>query len=275
METDQLVKQVETMEEFAGLPALVLDLMGLINDPGTSIQDLVKRLELDAALAAYLLKHCNSAASGIREEIRSLPRAVALLGYSKLKMIFSDYMMRNLYRLGQTDEEQLYQWKHATAVAVLNRFLAVRLKITEDEAYLAGLLHDIGRLAMIHIDKNRFFYFRQVWLDEKPENPTQLERKLFGHSHDLVGNILLDHWRFSEYLKEVVRYHHTALRYQGTNPSVPLTALSNSIVHNLFDNHVQPLGDLLSQCGIQLIEINEILPRARREIEAAWALAND
>ncbi len=270
---DQLLQKLDKLEEFMGLPALVLDLMGLISEPGTTTQDLVKRLELDESLAAYLLKQCNSAAYGIREEIRSLQRAVTLLGFSKLKMTFSDYMMRNLYRLGQVDLEQIDLWKHATSVAVINRVLAPELKIAEDEAYLAGLLHDIGRLAFYHLDKTRYFHFRQVWIEEKPDDPTRMERRLFGHSHDQIGHILLEHWQLSDYLKEVVRYHHNALRYQGDNRSVNLTALSNAISHNLFDDHNQALGDLLEPCGLSLAEVNKVLPTALEQINTAWAIA--
>jgi len=270
---DQLLQRLEKLEEFTGLPALVLDLMGLISEPGTIVQDLINRLELDESLAAYLLKQCNSAAYSIREEIRSLPRAVTLLGFSRLKMIFSDYMMRNLYRLGQTSSEQIDLWKHATAVAVINRALAPKMKIAEDEAYLAGLLHDIGRLALYYLDPTRYFHFRQVWLEEKPNDTTRLERKLFGHSHDQIGHILLERWQLSDYLKEVVRYHHNALRYQGNNKTVTLTALSNAIVHNLYDDHSLFLDDLLEYCGLSLSDINALLPSAGKLIESAWVLA--
>lgn len=271
---DALLGKLDKIEELAGLPSLVLDLMGLINEPGTSSRDLVRRLEMDEALAAYLLKQCNSAIFGIRQEIRSLQQAVILLGFSKLKMIFSDYMMRNLYHLGNASQDQLSLWKHATAVAILNRLLAAKMRIAADEAYLAGLLHDIGLLALYHIDKQRFFHMRQIWLEDRPEDPTPLERRLFGHSHDQVGSILLERWLLSDYLKEVVRYHHIALRYQGGNNSVPLTALSNAIVHNLFDEHDQVLGDLIDACGLNWNEINEQLPAAQELIAAAWALAD-
>lgn len=270
---EQLLKEIDKLEEFTGLPSLVLDLMGLISEPGTTTQDLVNRLELDEALAAYLLKQCNSAAYGIREEIRSLPRAVVLLGYSKLKMVFSDYLMRNLYRLGHADTQQVQLWQHATAVAVMNRLLADRLKISEDEAYLAGLLHDIGRLAIYHLHKDRYFHLNQMILEEKPTDPTRLERRLIGYAHDQIGYLLLEKWGLSDYLKEVVRYHHNALRYQGTNQTIALTALSNALIHNLYDEHTQPLGDLLSLSSLKLTDINPLLPEAEELIQAAWSFA--
>jgi putative nucleotidyltransferase with HDIG domain len=269
---EQLIKEIDKLEEFAGLPTLVLDLMGLISESGTTSQDLVKRLELDEALAAYLLKQCNAAVYGIREEIRSIQRAVVLLGYSKLKMIFSDYLMRNLYHLGQTGPEQTQLWQHATAVAVMNRLLAAKVRISADEAYLAGLLHDIGRLAISHLQKERFFHLSQMIKEEKPADPTRLERRLIGYAHDQVGHLLLEKWKLSEYLKEVVRYHHNALRYQGTNKTVALTALSNSLIHNLYDGHSQPLGDLLTLCDLKVTDVNAILPEAETRIQEAWEL---
>lgn len=270
---NELLDKLNNLNEFTGMPTVVLDLMGLISEPGTTTRDLVKRLERDESLAAYLLRQCNSAAYGIREEIRSLQQAVTLLGYSRLKMTFSDYMMRNLYHLGQASEEQLRLWKHATAVAVFNRTLSSSMKLNEEEVYLAGLLHDIGRLAIYHLDRPGFSQFHQLWLQKKGEDVTRLERGFFGHSHDQVGNLLLERWGVSEYLKEVVRYHHNALRYQGGNKTVALTALSNAIIHNLYDDCGYALTDLMENCSLSLSGINALIPAANKEIEAVWSLS--
>ncbi|MCP4215372.1 MAG: HDOD domain-containing protein, partial [bacterium] len=123
MNLEKDFKFIDKIEELAAMPSIALDLMAMLNDPSSSVTNIVDRVKLDQAMISYILKNCNSPLYGVRNEVTSIKMAVNLLGFSTLKSILMAYFMRNLYQLSGKNEIKDYLWKHSVAVAVFSKSL--------------------------------------------------------------------------------------------------------------------------------------------------------
>ena len=203
----EVVKKVATI---ATLPEVTAQIIKTVEDPKSSAQQLHKIVSHDPALVTRILKVVNSAFYGLPGQIGSVERAIVLLGLNGVKNIAVAASLGQLFRGARLCEEFAAKdlWRHCIAVAITARDLARNMKMNvADEAFLAGLIHDVGILISLQLYPEKV---RQVCESAKAEGAdfAELERQVIGLDHQQLGMGLAEHWKFPRACQLVAGYHH-------------------------------------------------------------------
>jgi len=195
----------------ATLPKVTMQIIQLVEDPDSSAQDLNNVIAHDPALGARILKVVNSAFYGLPRQIGSINRAVVLLGLNAVKNIAIAASLAKLFRGGRIhpsfDAREL--WTHSIGTATGARLLSekVGLKLP-DEAFLAGLIHDLGIMVEIQARRPQFVEIIDK-LDADPKlTLREAEQQVLGANHEHFGAGLCKLWKFPSSFAYVTGFHH-------------------------------------------------------------------
>ncbi len=213
MTLDQAAHRID---EISTLPQVALRVMEVANDPDSGAADLKDVMEGDAALSARVLRCVNSSAYATRTKITNLQQAIAYLG---LKQIRNMAMTASVSELFKKDEQigpyrRSDLWRHLVSVGICARLIAMRRKLRDfEDAFLAGLLHDVG---IVLEDQHVHTAFRRMIgaLDEE-QTLTAVERREIGFDHTQLGERVARSWNFPESVVAAIRYHHASVSYRG------------------------------------------------------------
>lgn len=211
---------VRKTSDLPTLPKAALNVIRETESPTSSASTVAHHIGMDQALTARVLRLANSAYFGLARQVSDIQESVVILGMRNVRnlaIVASTFpwMSKPLkgYRLGPRQ-----MWTHSFCVAVAAKELALKTrKADPDLAFTAGLLHNIGKVAL------------SVWLENKieammnvavRENLTfdQMERKLLGFSHAEVGAYLADQWSLPKVFVEAILYHHSPNESPNPNP---------------------------------------------------------
>ena len=190
------------------LPAYVFELNSLLAATPVDFKRVVEVLGTDPSLTAQVLRLCNSALMGFRHRVTRIAHAVMLVGTERLRtMVLTCSLLEYVGNRVASGDIQAF-WQHCFLSAALSERLAWAVAYPQPEqAYLAGLLHDIGALPLLVVRSTE---------SRDPENVTtcswgesvELEREQFGTDHCEVGHWIGVSWNFSPTLLEVMVKHH-------------------------------------------------------------------
>jgi HD-like signal output (HDOD) protein len=205
---------IREISHIATLPEITLKIIQLVEDPNSTAQDLNKVISHDPALCSRILKVVNSAFYGLPGQIASINRAIVLLGLNAVKNISIAASLSKLFRGGALtpDFSAKDLWTHSIATAAASKMIADNLKIgLSDEAFLAGLIHDIGIIVEIQYDRHKLI---EVLNRLAPQGgvPTadmlEAEVAVFGANHQDFGQGLCEKWKFPRSFAHVTGFHH-------------------------------------------------------------------
>jgi putative nucleotidyltransferase with HDIG domain len=222
-------KLVRRIREVSTLPHIVAQVIEVANNVNTSAIDLAEVVESDPTLAARVLRTVNAAAYGLRNRVTTIVKAISYLGFTEVRKIAITASVSSLFReehsQGRYDRRRL--WKHLVSVGVISRLLAMRCRVENfEEAFLAGLLHDLG-IILIDQHLNREFNNIVAALTEEKTTP-QIEFEIIGFDHTQVGAEVAEKWRFPPSVVDAMKYHHNANLCQTPNRSlVAVVEVSN------------------------------------------------
>jgi putative nucleotidyltransferase with HDIG domain len=205
-------KMIATLGELPSSPRIISTIMQLTSDPNTEITTLEKHLSADPSLAAKLLKLSNSAFYGQRKSVSTLKQAILIIGFHTLRSLVVAASIHSLYGKKGKDSIANKLWEHSLATAIACRLLALKVRhMRFEEIFMAGLLHDIGKLVMNQkLDENYENVCRKV--ETEHQRFHDIERQEFGFTHCDVGMMLLNKWNLPQELINAVYKHH------DTNP---------------------------------------------------------
>ncbi len=215
---------VARISEISTLPDVALKVMEVAQDPSTGAADLTRVVEGDPALGARVLRLVNSAAYGVRTTIRNLHQAISYLGFSQVRNLALTASVSDIFK----SDEQIgtYRrhglWRHLVSVGVCARMIAQRQGMSNfEDAFLAGLLHDIG---IILEDQQAHAPFRVVMESLRTDATlVEVEREVLGFDHCVLGEMLAESWRFPVVTRAAIRYHHASARCTGEARAVVQT----------------------------------------------------
>ncbi|MCP5108926.1 MAG: HDOD domain-containing protein [bacterium] len=246
---------IDDIKELAAMPKISTDIMTMFQDASKSWKEIAEKIKLDPALALFILKTSNSPFYGIKHEIRTIENAIKMLGLPEIKSILMSFFLRNLYLSSKESAFMDDLWEHSISVAVFANELSSFLNIKKEEVYLAGLLHDIGKL-VIHLHAPDEYAEIIDKADDLGEELTLLEEEAFNFTHIDTGYYLLEKWNFSEYLKNAVLFHHFFISYRGDDPIVGMVAFANELVRKYIDGKPAPLDIYLKHYGLAMDDVD-------------------
>ena len=204
---------VAAISHIATLPEITLNIIELVENPRSTAQDLHKIISNDPALVARILKVVNSAFYGLPGQIGSINRAIVLLGLNAVKNIVIAASLAKLFRGGRISPNFAAKdlWTHSVAVGVMSRLLITRINNTlPDEAFLAGLIHDIGILVELQSNRDQLVEVVERAAAEQVRY-IDLETTIIGADHQAFGAGLTSKWKFPRSFQYVTGYHHNPM----------------------------------------------------------------
>lgn len=230
----EMATVVASLQSLPAMPIAVTRLAALLAEGDASPDDVERVVQLDAALTAKLLALANSPHWGARAEIRSVRHAAALLGGQRIFEALVVASMSNLLpsRLPGYDMDSGSLWMHFVSTAVIAEELARAVAPAElPSVFAAGLLHDVGKLAVAAVLRARWHEI-DARLCDGSRTLVEAEREVLGTTHAELGELLLRSWGLPPVFAEVARHHHDPLQAPASaRQVVGLVHLANVIAH--------------------------------------------
>ena len=201
------------VQELQPLPAVALRLISMAEDVRFSAQDLAEAVRMDQALTLKVLRLSNSAFYGLPRRITSIREAVVLLGFREVRALaLSACVIDPLVRdsLEQAGIDYDVFWKNSMVVAYFAQVLSLVERIDQDEAFTAGLVHNIGRLAMAQHRPDRLQAATLRAHDTK-RSIHDVQLQAFGYTDADLGAAIADSWSFPVPLVEAIANHQRSL----------------------------------------------------------------
>ncbi|MBJ6724770.1 HDOD domain-containing protein [Geomesophilobacter sediminis] len=264
----ELETAIMTAADLPTIPVVAIKVMQLIESETATAEELAKIVASDPAVAARVLKISNSSFYGCQRQIQTLSSAIVILGFSTLRSLVVAASVKQVYRPYGLTEKML--WEHSFAAGLAAKMIAVETRSTnEEEAFLAGLFHDIGKIIMNTLDRKKFQEVMEHCYNEGISFE-EAERSIYPFSHEEVGSYVIKKWNFPEVLIASTLLHHTLEFEETTDPMVvklaAVTALADLFCHRLGIGFRAPEEvDLAGSTPAQLLNLNQ--PRIDRLME--------
>ncbi|MBI2760313.1 MAG: HDOD domain-containing protein [Chloroflexi bacterium] len=201
---------VNQVQQLAPLPAVALRVMELAQDDHSNASDLASVIATDQAMTAKLLRLANSAYFAAGREIKTARDAVVMLGMMEVRRLVLTSALMGRFGDGNGTMSVTSFWGHGLAVGMVAEVTARHTKLAQpEEAFTAGVIHDIGKLVMDQYLKDRFAAATAL-ATTKGMALVQAEREVFGYTHAQVGARLAEIWRLPASLSEAIAEHHNA-----------------------------------------------------------------
>jgi len=207
---EELKNFISTIKDMPSLPSIVMELLTSISDDKVTIGKITSILEKDPVLVAKILKVINSSYYSMRFDITSLKQAIVLLGLREIKRITIGTSVINTFNDSKdsTRFDRVSFWQHCLGCGKIAELIAEKLNFPfKDEAFLGGLLHDIGKVVT-----NIFFYEDFMKVLEECRKPDisfrQAETMIIGADHAETGLWFAERWLFPDTIKDIIQHHH-------------------------------------------------------------------
>ena len=215
---------IQRCSQIAMLPAVAVRIIGLVEDPDSKMEELVEVISQDPAIAVRLLKLVNSPYYGMSGRISTIKLAIMLLGLGTVKNIAIAASLVKQLRGGQLgpDFDVSALWTHSITVATAAMMLARQTAaISPDEAFLGGLLHDIGIMVEIQACGPNFVRVIQKLTEDDQLTFRMAEEEVIGASHEAIGSAWCEAMNFPRSLQLAAGYHHRPLEVDVEDRQLP------------------------------------------------------
>ncbi|MBZ0267663.1 HDOD domain-containing protein, partial [bacterium] len=228
----ELLRGMEESGDIPGLPQIVVKLNAVVNDPKSSAADLANVILRDQSLTSRTLKIANSALYGAATPngVATVTQAVILLGFQNVGRIAQGMAVFNMLDTAARDHQLLRIWMHSIACGVAAERLARIVRIPGgEEAFVAGLLHDVGKLILLRSAPEEFGRI----LDAAAEGRHQLdvEREVLGFTHQDLGEAVGERWNLPKSLVDVLGSHD---RFDESGTSLRNAVVLANEIANLY-----------------------------------------
>lgn len=251
------------------LPEILLKLLEACDNENTSLPEIATIISKDPALSFRVLQLVNSAYYGLSRNFINIEQAVIYLGANSIKNIAVTTCIHQVFEAKRFNTIKTFKisafWWHSLMCATLSRRIATKIRYANiDEAYLSGLLHDIGRLILVSTfpEEHKTFLLEteDVW------NELWAEKQLIGITHCEAGAWLVHNWNLNTLIADAIRYHHEPLeQIKEAFLLIKIVYVSNLLRENSGD-HERNLeaGSLL--LGLDNDDIESIIEGATEEV---------
>lgn len=213
LELEQVVRRVY---EISSLPHIAIKVIEVSKDPDAGAKELKLVLESDPSLSARVLRVVNSAAYGVANHVTSLQQAISYLGFNQIRNLAMTAsvaeIFKNAEQIGEYSREGL--WRHLVSTGIVARQVAIRCTLSNfEDAFLAGLLHDIG---IVLLDQHAHAQFSRCMQELDPSRSLiHNEMQFIGVDHALLGGAIARAWKFPAELIAAIQHHHDPESYNG------------------------------------------------------------
>jgi putative nucleotidyltransferase with HDIG domain len=227
---------ISQLGELPAAPVILAKALKLTSNIDSNIREISKSVAADQTLTAKVIRLSNSPFYGRVQRISSLSEAISVMGFNQVKSVIMTASTSQMFQSGSQTKIARILWEHSFATALGARLIASKYGGADnEEAYLCGLLHDIGKLVMLQSASDSY---ERIIAEVKESNSPfhKVERRVLGYNHVQVGKALLTKWRFPHALVSQISGHHS------TNPSKPEATVNLKRVVAIADSIAKYIG---------------------------------
>ena len=265
----ELAQITSAVQQLPALPTVVLKVLQSFQQEHPDIDQLVNEIGQDQALATRVLRLANSSFYGLQTKVGTLQDAMTVLGFRNVRAAVAGVaVMRCFAHNDYPGFDVTAFWTHCTAVAIASRAVAKVTQQPEELAFTAGLVHDIGRLALLTGFPAEMTEVL-IYAREHDCLPRQAERDVLGIDHSAVGEALLRHWHFPEAICQAVLGHHDSDDLGGL---ADVIHVADAVIHVMtavdgqagLVPHVSDLA--FNRLGLSVGKIKRVMSQTARDI---------
>lgn len=228
----ELANVVRGVRDLPALPSIVLDLIASFGREDVDVTALAEKMSRDQALAAKTLRLANSSFYGLPSKVRTVKQAIVVLGFDSARALAVASSVIDTFGVSRCPQVDVGSfWRHSIATALCAKILARHARLDQDHAFIAGLLHDIGRLVLASSFPEQY---AQVLAcrDSEDSSLCSAELKVLGVEHQRAGQMLAEAWKFPPAIQRAIGLHHAPAGADlGDVPGI--VHVANAMVHAL------------------------------------------
>ena len=207
-----LKKVVSNIDTLPSLPRLYQEIMAELQSEDASIDKVAKIISEDVGMSAKILQMVNSAFFALPRHIKNIGQAVNLLGLETIKaLVLSAQIFGQFENKGVSASFLEKLWAHCMGTAAFAKAIAKEESLARDavdDAFLAGMLHDVGKLILsTGLPEKYSKIVKQA--GENGASLTEIEQEMLGTTHSAVGAYLMGLWGFPDNVVEAIAFHHS------------------------------------------------------------------
>ncbi len=268
-----MVKDIPT------LPIIYQKLFKMMQDPDIAVPEIAEVITQDQALSAKILHLVNSAFYGYSRQIKTISRAVVILGFRAVRSAALAISVFDYFKDEESDNIDMMKfWEHSIAVATICKVLAEAARINQqEEAFVVGLLHDVGKLVEKRHFPEDFDEIINV-AQEQHLSWIDTEKALFQINHATIGKVVFRSWDFPPSVVDAVQFHHnpeSSTKYPQLTSLVHIgdfisTELGYGSPGTYPPKECRP--EALKLLGLTVEEIRGLEGRIREELEGSMEI---
>jgi putative nucleotidyltransferase with HDIG domain len=227
-QSDQDIRNRLLLARLPAMPQILLKLLELCQDDGAGMAELAKLIANDVGMTTKILGVANSSAYYRGGRKVGLLQALSTLGSDLIKtLVISESVLQTFNGFPHSGASDLRAfWKHSLTTAVIAREISKKMNYAQvEEAYLAGLLHDVGRLALLAAAPNEYSVNFQA---QDNAGLCDVEQQTMHISHSEAGAWLIERWNLDSFMADSILYHHeVSARVEAAHPLIRIVHLAN------------------------------------------------
>lgn len=278
-----LLEKIDPLNNLPTLPVIASSLMAKINDPFSSAKDISDIITNDTSLSAKLLRLANSAFYGMPRTVSNIQEAVVLLGYQVINTLVLSLTVFDLFP--DTRHAVLFDrkafWKHCVLTGGIAKYIATKAcprSVDPNDAFCAGLLHDIGKIVMeqyLHED----LFNALIYSINSRISAFESEQTVLGYTHYHVSELLIQNWNLPDQLFYPIVFHHSPQTMDILDKKINEHAFLNTWICHLADylsyseqltprkkNEIR-IAPSLSQKGIEILGLEDTWDSLPKKLE--------
>ncbi|MDB5961273.1 MAG: histidine kinase [Massilia sp.] len=272
-QTDHDIRNRLLIARLPAMPQILIKLLEHLQADDLGMAELAALISNDAGMTAKILAVANSSAYHRVQRQVSVEPALMALGTDMIKtLVISESVFQtfnNFPHSGSTDLRAF--WKTSLTAAVIARDVAKRMDYPHvEEAYLGGLLHNVGRLALLATAPKEYAF---NFTARDDEDLCAVEQRTLQITHSEAGAWLIERWHLDSFLADSVLYHHEPIeRLEAAHPLIRIVRLAHLMSHHdAGDDEGAALGDGAALCGLAQDEVVAIAAAAARQVDKSAA----
>ena len=255
------------------MPQILIKLIEHLQADDAGMPELAALIAKDAAMTSKILTVANSSAYHRNTRAVNLEQSLVSLGTDMIKtLVISESVFQTFNSFPHSSSTDLRGfWKTSLTTAVIAREIARRMEYPHvEEAYLAGLLHNVGRLALLATAPKEYAF---NFTARDDEDLCAVEQRTLQITHSEAGAWLIERWHLDSFLADSVLYHHEPIaRLESAHPLIRIVRLSHVLCSHRNDEELAPAIDgAIGLCSLELDVLEQIVRNADLQVQKSAA----
>ena len=256
------IGSLDDLPEIRPFPEIANRILRAWDDPSTTANDLCELIRCDSAISLKIMRIANSSAYGFGGRVKTIKRAVVVLGFRTLRNLALSVATGDVFT-SEGDAKIHFDrlWEQSIAcAAVASRMAKLTDIVPPEEAFLSGIVHDVGKLMFFDIAADAY---HQATEKVSPRSIVQVENELFGINHQELGLRCADEWGLPYEIAEAIGAHHFAFEENDHPELGNLIGLAESLSRlwgvGVEESSSDELEDLLNECVLSF-DVERVKP---------------